>query len=241
MIRKKSLIGYFGSISNDLYGQHTKDYEKANFTRLGCYLSDSGAKYNAMVFPLQSHSNHVVHLDDLSDLSAYSIHECHGDAVITHLENIAIGIATADCVPIILYDHITPAIAVIHAGWRGISSKIVSKTVAAMRRAYQSSPCDLSVFVGPAAKACCYEVQPDFVNNFANHDNHGRYFTYKGSKLFFNAKLALTDEFIENEIRLEQVDFSEHVCTICTKQYCSFRRDHKAAGRQPTVAVLNTL
>jgi YfiH family protein len=71
---------------------------------------------------------------------------------------IAIGVETADCVPILLVDPATPAIAAIHAGWRSTVKKITQKTVERMQDEFGSDPAKLTAAIGPAIGPECYEV-----------------------------------------------------------------------------------
>jgi copper oxidase (laccase) domain-containing protein len=72
-----------------------------------------------------------------------------GDAAITSLPGIAVGIQTADCVPILIADKNALVVAAVHAGWRGIASRIAYKTVKKIVEAYSISPADLIAAIGP--------------------------------------------------------------------------------------------
>jgi YfiH family protein len=94
-----------------------------------------------------------------------------GDALMTSLPGLLLGIQTADCVPILLADTRTHAVAAFHAGWRGTLKRIVERGVGAMRLRYGSRPQDLIAAIGPCIGACCYsvgdEVKFDFESQFA--------------------------------------------------------------------------
>lgn len=80
------------------------------------------------------------------------------DALICHTPGIAIGIETADCVPVLLFDPETPAIAAVHAGWRSTVKQIVRKTAAKMQQEFGSDPSRMIAAIGPAIGRECYEV-----------------------------------------------------------------------------------
>lgn len=67
----------------------------------------------------------------------------------------------ADCLPILFFDPITPAVGIAHAGWRGTLAGVAPATVRAMREAFGSRPEDLWVGIGPSIGPCCYEVGDD--------------------------------------------------------------------------------
>jgi len=80
------------------------------------------------------------------------------DGLATAAAGIAIGIETADCVPVLLYDPRTPAVAAVHAGWRSTVKKIVQKAVRRMQHEFQSDPSTMIAAIGPAVGPECYEV-----------------------------------------------------------------------------------
>ena len=88
------------------------------------------------------------------------------DAMITDIHGIAIGVRTADCIPVLLYDPVKKAAAAIHSGWRGTVSKIISKTVAKMQSTYASQPSDLLAVIGPAICMDCFQVGEDVALKF---------------------------------------------------------------------------
>ena len=90
-----------------------------------------------------------------------------GDALIGAAPEGLLGIRTADCVPVLAVDVKCRAVAVVHAGWRGIVGGIVGAAVEAMERELGSRREDLRVAVGPAIGECCYEVGPEVAGRFA--------------------------------------------------------------------------
>ena len=88
------------------------------------------------------------------------------DAMMTDLPGVAIGVRTADCIPVLLYDPVKKAAAAIHSGWKGTVSKIISKTVAKMRTAYSSQPSDLLAFIGPGICMDCFQVGEEVALKF---------------------------------------------------------------------------
>ena len=100
-----------------------------------------------------------------------------GDGVGTGLSGLLLGVQTADCVPVLLADTRTRAVAAFHAGWRGTLGRIVERGVGAMRVRFGSRPKDLVAAIGPAIGACCYAVGEDVRSEFESQ------FSYAG-KLF---------------------------------------------------------
>ena len=85
-------------------------------------------------------------------------HRAHPDAVITGRTDLLLTIQTADCVPLLLHDRRTGALAAVHAGWRGTAKRIAAATLEAMARAYDTRASDVNALIGPAIGPCCFEV-----------------------------------------------------------------------------------
>jgi hypothetical protein len=94
-----------------------------------------------------------------------------GDALMTGRKGLLLGVITADCVPVLVADTRTRAVAAFHAGWRGTLARIVERGIGTMRREFGSKPKDLIAAIGPAIGACCYsvgeEVRFEFESQFA--------------------------------------------------------------------------
>ncbi|MDO8848538.1 MAG: polyphenol oxidase family protein [Coriobacteriia bacterium] len=88
------------------------------------------------------------------------------DALWTRERGIPLMLMFADCVPVVLVRPGIPAVAVVHAGWRGAAAGIVGHA-ATLLRALPGDD-DLIAFVGPHIGSCCYEVGPECVSHFDN-------------------------------------------------------------------------
>jgi len=91
--------------------------------------------------------------------------QARGDGVWTSTRNVCVGVRVADCVPILLADRRRPAVAAVHAGWRGTLARIVEKAVGELLAA-GSRPEDLVAAIGPSIRQCCYSVGPEVVQAF---------------------------------------------------------------------------
>ncbi|HVV45434.1 MAG TPA: polyphenol oxidase family protein, partial [Bryobacteraceae bacterium] len=89
-----------------------------------------------------------------------------GDAILSIATGIRIGVKTADCVPILLVDAETRAVAAIHAGWRGTAANIVQAAINEMTTRWKTAPENLRAAIGPSIGVCCYEVGPEVARQF---------------------------------------------------------------------------
>ena len=91
------------------------------------------------------------------------------DALMTTLSRLCIGVSTADCIPVLLYDPRHHAKAAIHAGWRGTVSRIVTETFRKMQRRYGTLPEDTLAVIGPGISLKNFEVGQEVYDDFAAH------------------------------------------------------------------------
>lgn len=124
--------------------------------------------HTALVTANQQHTNIVAYInnpDDFSKMPALPI----ADALVTQNPQIAIGVQTADCVPILLFEPTSNMVAAIHAGWRGAVSGIIENTLAAMIK-HGADISQIAAGIGPCIQQSSYEVGPDVIQAFTQKD-----------------------------------------------------------------------
>jgi YfiH family protein len=89
------------------------------------------------------------------------------DILVARGAGAAIAVRSADCVPVLLADRRTGAVAAVHAGWRGTRAGAAAAAVSALAREFDSRPGDLVAAIGPHVGVCCYEVGTEVVDAFA--------------------------------------------------------------------------
>ena len=120
-----------------------------------------GISDDRLIMPHQVHLTKVARIDEAFLLmnAAKRQETLEGvDALMTDLKDVCIGVSTADCIPILLYDAEKQAVSAIHAGWRGTVGRIVEKAVEAMREAYGTQPQHLVAQIGPGIHMDSFEV-----------------------------------------------------------------------------------
>jgi len=90
------------------------------------------------------------------------------DAVITGDANVTVGVFVADCIPALIVDPRTGAVAAAHAGWRGTVAGVLPAVVRALGDQLGARAGDLRVALGPAIGPCCFEVGAEVVAEFAS-------------------------------------------------------------------------
>jgi polyphenol oxidase len=165
-----------------------------------------------------------------------------GDALTTSDPNLLLGILTADCVPVLVADTRTHAIAAFHAGWRGTLARIVEHGIATLHRDFGSRPQDLIAAIGPSIGACCFAIGPEVRDEFQSH------FAY-APQLFSEVYHPNPSPHLHMDLweanRLQLLDAGLHPqaittiahCTACTRlrdgrrKYFSHRAEQGHTGR----------
>jgi YfiH family protein len=160
------------------------------------------------------------------------------DAVITGKKDIALGIWTADCLPILMIDRSKKVIAAVHAGWRGIWRGVIGRTVAKMHKAFESSPPDILAGIGPGIGPCCYEVKEDVASLFQNSpEGPDQFIQEREGRTYLDLGRAAQLELTEVGIPPENIQ-AIPLCTACREDlFFSYRRD-KRPGRQLSFIML---
>ena len=148
----------------------------------------------------------------------------NSDALITKMKGIALGVVTADCVPIILYDIKNQIIGCIHAGWRGASSGIIENTIKRFRKL--NSKNKIFAGVGPCIGKKSYEVDINFYKKFISKSKKNTvYFSKKNNeKKLFDLRKYINDKLIKLNVKVDHVKrdtFREK------RSFFSYRRSQK--------------
>jgi len=118
-----------------------------------------------------------------------------GDAIITNTKKIAIGVLTADCAPILIYDNKKNIISAIHAGWKGALKGIVGKVIKFLIK-NGSKPENLIAAIGPCITQNNYQVQVDFRDKFIKKNKQNkRFFKITKNKTYFSLNKYIYFEF----------------------------------------------
>lgn len=228
---------YFGDARDGLYpadyralAPDTSLLSVPSFKRACSELS-----LQSLYFLQQTHSILGYHVPTPTIQPAFAT---EGDFLITNTPAVGIGVMTADCLPIVIYDPTQHACATIHAGWKGTTNGIITK---ALQELNCINPASLHLFFGPHAKSCCYEVSTEFVVNLphtqaAQQSTENRYGLWYFSNEIYNRVLLA-----EYGVNPQQIHTDYALCTMCDHQYFSHRRQGTSAGRQMTVVALKAL
>ncbi len=216
------------------------DRKLSNRVDIDKKLVSFGFKHDHLLLLNQIHGQEVVVVDEVKKI--------HGrqdlpkaDAIVTNLKNIAIGVITADCAPILLFDKKKNIIAAAHAGWQGAKLGVVQSTVIAMKNLGAKN---IQAVIGPMIRQESYEVAQEFFDNFLVENIDNKIFFKNGvkpGKFWFNLpkyvekKLNQAGIFAIEDMQLDTYKNEE--------KFFSFRRSthrkEKDCGRNVSVIILN--
>lgn len=185
----------------------------------------AGRSKGIMYMPVQRHTDSV-------QVLGHDERPRVADAVLTRRKRVLIGVAVADCVPILLYDPVRMVCGAVHAGWRGSAGGILKNTVAVMVEHFYSDPSDIIVATGPAIRWCCYNVGRDVLNAVVSSTGEGDYYETRDGKICLDLPTANGVQAMSVGIDEKNIWMSGE-CTFCKpEKYFSYRFTRGPTGRQ---------
>ncbi len=119
-----------------------------------------------------------------------------GDALITNIKNLPIGILTADCAPILILDNNKKIIAAVHSGWKGAYKNIVIKVLKKFIK-LGSKKKDIIVAIGPTIRQHNYEVGKEFKDKFERKSKKNSiYFKFIQNRIYFDLPKFINNQLI---------------------------------------------
>ncbi len=152
-----------------------------------------------------------------------------GDALVTNTPEIALGILTADCAPVLFADPAAGVIGAAHAGWKGALAGVIESTLAAME-ALGAKRIQIGAAIGPAISQANYEVGPEFLARFTEADAANTRFFAPGARAGHH-QFDL-EAYVTHRLKRPASTTSTH----CPPALMPERRSSSASGAQPIAA-----
>lgn len=186
------------------------------------------AFYNGLNIPLEKVAlPDQIHSANISVVSEGGVFT-GTDALITQSRGLFLGLLTADCFPVFIFEPKIKVVSVIHAGWRGMVKDIIPDTLRLLQNRMNICLSNLHIAIGPGLQTECFEVHHDVFDHFSekyllSHQDH--------TKRYLNLSARIKDQFIEAGVREEHIEISR-LCTKCNEDlFYSYRRDGLKSGR----------
>ncbi|HEV2601438.1 MAG TPA: peptidoglycan editing factor PgeF [Candidatus Babeliales bacterium] len=236
---------YFGNAADELYQQEYLQivgYDAHELIQHPSFAHMSKMMgLTSLLFLKQVHGTQglVITEENCNSFVPFSL---DGDYLLTDQSDVGIGVMTADCLPIVFYDMRHHAVAIVHAGWRGSVAGIATKALCQMQEQYDTDVQQIRIFFGPSAKACCYEVTQDFLEQFSEFSFAGSLFMHRAGKIFFDLSEYNKQLLQEYGVAPHMIQLGYNICTMCATDFFSHRiqaqQGAQRAGRQMTVVSL---
>ena len=195
-----------GGFSKGIYkslncGQGSRDLKKNVRKNLALVSKRLNIDPDKLILMHQTHSNKVL----LIKKKNKSKKKFKSDAIITKIKGVALGVVTADCVPIILFDKKNQIIGCIHAGWKGAFSGIIENTIRKFKKLGQKNT--IYATVGPCIGNKSYEVDLDFYRKFISKSKKNKiYFTRRNeNKKLFDLRKYVNDKLIKLNVQVDHI------------------------------------
>tara|TARA_B100002052_G_scaffold172003_1_gene156594 strand:+ start:256 stop:1008 length:753 start_codon:yes stop_codon:yes gene_type:complete len=195
-----------GGFSNGVYkslncGEGSLDKKKNIRKNLTFVSKKMGIKRSNLILMYQTHSNKVIEVKKNKFRK-----KIRSDAIITRDKKIALGVVTADCVPVLLCDAKNEMVGCIHAGWKGALKGIIKNTVSKIRKNNKYGK--IFACIGPCIGRKNYEVGLKFYRKFMSKSNKNKlYFSFKNkNKKLFNLRKFVKDKLEELNVSVDHVN-----------------------------------
>lgn len=229
--------GAYGSFNLSQYAGDKAEHVGENRSRLAATL---GIAANDLYIPYQTHGDKMLVVDEcfLASSEEEKNESLHGvDALITNKKNIYIGITTADCVPLLIYDPLNKVLAAVHAGWKSCVMRIAGKTVDRMTEQFGSDRSQLLVAIGASISPEIFEVGDEVGEVFEQNGFDLSAISFRNvqtGKLHINLWQACKIQLIEKGVLPTNIECA-NLCTYSNPdQFFSARRQTIHSGRMVT-------
>jgi hypothetical protein len=170
-----------------------------------------------------------VHGDNVESVQAHNAEpKTNTDALFTTEDDIALAALTADCMPIALSRIDGSEFSIIHAGWKGLLSGIIEKSISS----FTSDPSFISAWIGPSISCRNYEVDTEFYENFISKDKESisNFIKKDSTKWHFNLQGEAERILKQFNVNAQTTRF----CTYDSEFLYSFRKE-QTQNRQVTI------
>ena len=203
-------------------GKGSKDKKRNIKKNLDYVAKKMNIQRDKLILMHQTHSNKVVEIKKNNYKK-----KVIADAMITKVKGFALGVVTADCVPIILYDTKNEIIGCIHAGWKGAFLDIIKNTISKIKKI--SSDNKIYACIGPCIGKKSYEVDKNFFKMFiAKSKDNKIFFSNKNKeKKLFNLRKFVTNKLVKSNVKVDQVDrdtFAEKSNFFSYRRSCKLKQ-----------------
>jgi purine-nucleoside/S-methyl-5'-thioadenosine phosphorylase / adenosine deaminase len=223
-------VGAYASLSFSVAAGDSTSNVRQNLLRAGAALGVDAVRIH---FLSQVHGRTALELVGGEDQN--HVVQFEGDALFSKTPNLACGVRSADCVPVLIADRRSGAVAAAHAGWRGAVQGVVSSAVRALRDLAPHA--DLVAAIGPHISQAAFEVSSDVAEAILAASHDPGIVDRSRNRPHVDLRRMLRAELRSHGLEDSAID-DVWGCTVSEPaRFFSFRRDGKASGRHLSAIV----
>ena len=226
--KNKNISHYFfgmrGGVSSGKFsslncGIGSLDKKKNVIKNLNIVKKRIGCKKNNLLLLNQVHSNKIFKINNVVKKKLI------GDGFFTSKKNIALGILTADCAPVFIYDKKLNIIGAAHAGWKGAYKGIIKNLINSFKKE-GSNTNNIIAVIGPCISKKNYEVKNDFVKKFLKKNKKNKiFFNFNKKNIYFNLSHYIKHQFLS--IGVQRIEVIKKDTYTKKNNFFSSRRSSK--------------
>lgn len=210
-------------------GHNTLDASSNVFRNRKILCNYLGISPPSLVTANQIHGTKVLQAVEGGHYSGY-------DAFITDRQNVFLCILTADCFPLLFYDHEHEVVGAVHAGWKGTAANAAGITIAAMTEKFGTSPSACLVWIGTGISGSAYEVGREVANRFS-----GSYLTLSSDdRILLDLASANLDQLLDAGVPRSSIEVSPFCTVRNNEDFFSYRKEKRNTGRMIALIGINS-
>lgn len=226
------------------FGRHTESRARDVSAAQQALLEWAAGGFDILVGGSQVHGTRLFHADGVSvpetggRRAPAAIRVAGYDGFVASRPGILLTVGIADCVPAFLAAPSRGAVALLHAGWRGVAGGIVPLAIAALERELGVAPEEMRAWWGPAIGPCCYPVGHEVVAALeatAAGERRDAWLGEEGGGPRVDLRAALTAQAEAAGLPSGAIS-SSPLCTSCDTRLHSYRRARGGGGRMVALA-----
>lgn len=208
--------------------QHVDEFHRSFAEAMGC-------RADLLFEVTQVHGNAVELVTKQDNVGRFRQKEA--DALVVVESNLAVGIRTADCLPLLLADPLSGAVAAVHVGWRSAVAGVVKASVLMLLSQVKTRVDKIEAAIFPHIRPCCFEIGKDVAELLHSVSYGKRNVHRRDGKLYGNLSSTVRAQLIECGVASHRIEDIEG-CTCChPERFHSYRRDGELSGRHMAIIV----
>ena len=239
---KHGFFNRLGGSSKGVYqslncGRGSKDNKKNIAKNINYACGKLNSSFKRLILLNQIHRNKFHIVTSENDFKK----KLMADALITKEKNIILGILTADCAPVFIYDKKLKIISAVHAGWKGAYKGIINRVIKYLYKT-GSKPENLVAVVGPCITQKNYEIKKDFKQKFLKQSDKNKiFFKDLGNKTYFSLNKYIYNQLLK--LRINNIEIIKKDTYDKKNNFFSARRSnhnkHNDYGRNISLIMIN--